>query len=67
MKRVSGDEGRPLLKTDDKALKIRELIRFRKPFYERAADININTSKLDINAVVEQIISKLKEDEGFNF
>ena len=67
LKRVSGDEGRPLLKTDDKALKIRELLRFRKPFYERAADIKIDTSKLDIGSVVEQIMNKLKDDESFNF
>lgn len=66
LKRVSGDEGRPLLKTDDKALKIRELLVFRRPFYERAADIKIDTSKLDINSVAKQIIDRLKEDESFN-
>jgi len=67
LKRIVNDgEERPLLKTPDKALEIQELLRFRKPFYERAADIKINTSKLDIDSVVEQIISKLKEDESFN-
>ncbi len=68
LKRVSSEEGqRPLLEGDDPILTIQELLRFRKPFYERAADITIDTSKLDINAVAEQIISKLKEDESFNF
>ena len=67
LKRVSGDEGRPLLMTDDKALKIRELLSFRKPFYERAADITINTSRLTIDTVAEQIISRLKEYESFSF
>jgi len=67
LKRVlNNGEERPLLKTPDKALEIQELLRFRKPFYERAADIKINTSKLDIDSVAEQIISKLKEDESFN-
>jgi len=67
LKRILNDgEERPLLKTPNKALEIQELLRFRKPFYERAADIKINTSKLDIDSVVEQIISKLKEDESFN-
>jgi shikimate kinase len=67
LKRILNDgEERPLLKTPDKALKIQELLAFRKPFYERAADIKINTSKLDIDSVVKQIISKLKEDESFN-
>ena len=67
LKRISNDaEVRPLLKTPDKALQIQKLLRFRKPFYERAADIEIDTSKLDIDSVVEQIVTKLKEDESFN-
>lgn len=68
LKRIVKEVGqRPLLAVDNPSQTIRELLKFRKPFYERAADITINTSKLDINAVVEQIIEKLKEDEGFNF
>ena len=67
LKRVSGDGGeRPLLKAANRALNIRELLEFRKPFYDRAADITINTSKLDIDAVAEQIIKKLKDDESFD-
>jgi shikimate kinase len=58
---------RPLLDVPDPAMRIRELLEFRKPFYERAADITINTSQVDINAVAEQIIEKLKEDESFYF
>ena len=68
LKRVSAEVGqRPLLQVDNPDLTIKELLKFRKPFYERAADITINTSKLDINAVAEQIIDRLKEDESFNF
>jgi shikimate kinase len=67
LKRIVNDgEERPLLKTPDKAAEIQELLRFRKPFYERAADIKINTSKLDIDSVAEQIIGRLKQDESFN-
>jgi len=67
LKRISTGGGeRPLLKASDQALTIQELLTFRKPFYERAADIKINTSKLDIDAVVNQIIMKTKEDEGLN-
>ncbi len=67
LKRILNDgEERPLLSTPNKAWEIQELLKFRKPFYERAADIKINTSKLDIDSVAEQIISKLKEDESFN-
>ena len=67
LERVSREEGqRPLLAVDNPILAIRELLKFRKPFYERAADITIDTSKLDINTVAEQIIEKLKEDESFD-
>ncbi len=68
LKRVSAEVGqRPLLEVDNPLLAIRELLKFRKPFYEQAVDIKIDTTKLDINAVVEQIIDRLKEDEGFHF
>jgi len=67
LKRTSGDgETRPLLNVSDRAAEIRELLKFRKSFYERAADIKIDTSKLDISAVVEQILNKAKENESFN-
>jgi len=68
LKRVSGGRiKRPLLKVSNQALTIQELLAFRKPFYERAADIKVDTSKPDIDSVVKQIINKLKEDESFNF
>ncbi|GAG00056.1 unnamed protein product [marine sediment metagenome] len=67
LERVSGDRGeRPLLQVTNPALTIQELLRFRKPFYERAADIKINTSNLDVNSVAEQIINKVKQDENFS-
>jgi len=67
LKRTSMDvTDRPLLKVANPALTIQELIKFRKPFYERAADITINTSNLSVDSVVKQIISRLREDEGFN-
>ncbi len=75
-------EKRPLLKTSDRGggeprhydlaarsrldRSIQELLRFRKPFYDRAADIRIDTSKLDIDSVVERIIVELKANEDFN-
>lgn len=62
----SGGEERPLLKTPDKATAVRKMLSFRKPFYERAADITIDTSKLDIDDVGEQIITKIEEHEGFD-
>ena len=68
LKRVANEEGqRPLLEVENPTLTIREMLRFRKPFYERAADITIDTSKLDINSIAEQIINKVKDDESFDF
>ena len=66
LKRVSDNDERPLLEVANPALTIRELLRFRKPFYERAADIKINTSRVGIDSVAEQIINKVKQDENFS-
>jgi len=68
LKRTStSDNKRPLLNATDRALRIRELLRYRRPFYQRAADITIDTTKRPIEAVVQEIIKRLKEDEGLNF
>ena len=67
LRRISVDDNeRPLLDVPAPAERIRELLRFRRPFYERAADLRISTSRLSTDSVVERIISQLKEDEGFN-
>lgn len=67
LQRVSADNTvRPLLENNNKTLTIRELLKFREPFYERAADIKIDTSELDIEAITELIIARLKEYEGNN-
>ena len=67
LERVSGEPwGRPLLKVDNPSSAIQGLLRFREPFYEISADIKIDTSKLDIDSVTEQIIDRIKRDEGLN-
>jgi shikimate kinase len=67
LKRTSDDENeRPLLKTTDRVSQITELLRFRQPFYERAADIEISTSQLDTDSVAERIMEKLREYESNN-
>ena len=66
LKRTSADTNeRPLLKTINKTSRIRELLRFRKPFYKRAADIEIDTSELDIKTVAERIIKEVTDNESF--
>jgi shikimate kinase len=67
LNRTSENSSRPLLNTADKIFRIKELLKFRKPLYEKAADIIISTTKLDIETVVQIIIRKLKEDASFNF
>ncbi len=68
LNRVSGQAGqRPLLEVEDQLKAINEMLKFRKPFYERAAEITINTSRLSVDAVVERIMKKLREDESLHF
>lgn len=68
LKRTSTEEGqRPLLDVEDPLRTIGELLEFRRPFYERTADMEIDTSRLDISAIVKQIIDRLKKDESLNF
>lgn len=67
LKRTStvGDR-RPLLDQQKNMSSIQSLIRFRKPFYDRAADIEVDTSKLSTESVVSKIIGRLKEYADFN-
>ncbi len=66
LKRTAKDkDGRPLLAVDDRLAQIKELLQFRRPFYERAADITVNNSRLKPEAVVRIIIAKLKEHEDY--
>jgi len=66
LKRTSGDKDeRPLLAVADRLRQIRELLKFRQPFYERSADITVNTSRLKVHAVAGLIIEKLLEYESF--
>lgn len=65
LKRISGNkDDRPLLAVDDRARRIKELMKSRRPYYERAADVMINTSRLGTEAVARRIIEKVKEHES---
>lgn len=66
LKRTIGGS-RPLLNVDDRRARIRELLEFRRPFYERAADMTINTTAISPAEVARQIMEKLKEDESLHF
>ena len=65
IQRTSSDtDERPLLVAEDKASRVEKLLNFRRPFYERAADITVNTSELDVAGVAGQIITELSEHES---
>ncbi len=68
VKRVSGQAGqRPLLEVDDMLTTIIEMLRFRRPLYERAADIIVNTNRLLPGTIAEKIIIELGKYEDFDF
>ena len=60
------NDNRPLLNVKDRQKQIKELLVFRRPFYARAADVTINTSRLTIEEVVDKIIGSLKDYESCN-
>jgi shikimate kinase len=67
LKRTSADEdGRPLLAVDDRLKQVKDLLEFRRPYYERSADITINTSRLKPETIIDRIIEKLREYESRN-
>ncbi len=67
LRRTSTDPTeRPLLKVDDPKQRVKELMAERRPFYERAADITVNTSRLTPEGVADEIVRALNQDEDFD-
>jgi shikimate kinase len=68
LRRISREVGqRPLLEVEDPLARIREMAKFRSPFYARAADFTVSTSRLSVAEVVETIVDRLKEDASFDW
>lgn len=59
LQRTGTNNDRPLLQVDDPLKKIKELLAFRKPYYEKA-DIVINTEGKTPFQIAEEIIEKVK-------
>jgi shikimate kinase len=60
-------ESRPLLASaQDHAQRIRALLKFRRPYYERATDITVSTSQISVAAIADAIIDRIKCYEGFS-
>jgi shikimate kinase len=60
LKRTSKDSQRPLLNVADQKQRIETLLKFRRPFYEKA-DFSIDTSRLNVKEVVKKISSSLNK------
>jgi shikimate kinase len=57
---------RPLLNVKDLESTICELMKHRKPLYEWAADIIVDTTEMPVDSVVDSIVNTLSCDESFN-
>ncbi len=58
--RVKGDTNRPLLQGENPYEKICEMMKQRKPLYERACDVVIDTNSNDLEAIVMDMKKQLK-------
>jgi shikimate kinase len=68
LQRINSSKGkRPLLDVADPAAAIDEILKARITYYEKTADITVDTTGLTVNSVVRQIISELGNHESFNF
>jgi shikimate kinase len=65
LKRTPG-VSRPLLPAKGRVQSIKKILASRRPLYRRAADITVNTSRLDIGGVVDKILEQLKKYENRN-
>jgi shikimate kinase len=60
LKRTSNNTERPLLQVENPLEKIKELLDFRKPFYEKA-DVMLDTEGKTPLQIAEEIIEKVKD------
>jgi shikimate kinase len=68
LKRIQKDQGsstrRPTLTGKGTLEEIEETISEREPFYEKASEVQIDTSMMDVEAVVKDILTVLKGKMG---
>lgn len=61
--RTAHDRNRPLLQTEDREQRLREIMAARDPLYREIADIVVNTNDHVPRRVVNQIIRKLRQQK----
>lgn len=59
--RTRHDKSRPLLQTANPLAKLQELYAFRDPLYVETADLIIDTSRQNVNSLVQNILQLLEE------
>ena len=64
---LNSREKRPLLQVFDPAAAMNDLLRHREPLYRAAADLTVNTSALDIEGVVQNILAERKTNDSLCF
>ncbi len=62
LQRTSHDKNRPLLQTADPRAKIETLSRERAPLYQEVAHIIIETGRLNVHSVVQNILTQLQRN-----
>ena len=58
--RISRRSNRPLLRTENPRATVAELLRVRLPLYQRAADLEVDTTRLKHDEVATQILAKIE-------
>lgn len=66
VERTAKDTKRPLLQTDDPALRIRQLLAIREPIYRGMADLVVETGTRSVRAVVDEVIKELRARGHFS-
>ncbi len=59
-----GQETRPVIDKDDPKAEIKNVLDFREPFYNAAAEIVVNTTNKSLEEIVAEIITKTKITEN---
>lgn len=60
LRRLSRDRSRPLLQTEDRRKKLRDLARDRNPLYEELADIEFPAQNRSLDAVAQQLANLIR-------
>jgi shikimate kinase len=67
-KRINQDPrtfaSRPTLTGKGTIEELEEIMVFRDPYYEKAAKIQVDTSSMNVEAIVENILAVLKKEAG---